>query len=235
MEDLVAAKVHLGHHRTLWHPKIQPYLFGVRDDTHIFDLEQTMAHLRRALDVVRRVAHAGGIILFIGNRPQFEKVIRHTAIQCGEYYVTKKYKPGSLTNSVQTLGAEIKPDLMIFITLPVSKVALRESYYSVIPSLGIVDSDQDPTQVTYSIPGNDDNIESVELYCKLLKRAVQEGKLYRKQGMDMGDFAVDVHDEVQKLKTMSQKSKVHLDYPEEFVEIEEMVLKKAARDRDGLE
>eukprot|EP01134_Creolimax_fragrantissima_P003407 CFRG3407T1 len=207
VEDLVKAKVHIGHHRTLWHPKIQPYLYGVRDDTHIFDLEQTMAHLRRALDVVRRVAHAGGIILFVGNRPQFDTLIRHTAIQCEEYYVTKKYKPGSLTNSMQTLGADVKPDLMIFITLPVSKVALRESYYSIIPSVGITDSDQDPTQVTYSIPGNDDNVEAVTLYCELLKKAVQEGKLYRKHNMELGDFALDVSDDIERVKQQADMKK----------------------------
>lgn len=48
--------------------------------------------------MLRHVAYEGGTILFIGNRMPFEKLIRYTAIGCGEFYVTEKWRGGTLSN-----------------------------------------------------------------------------------------------------------------------------------------
>lgn len=50
-----------------------------------------------------------------------------------------------------------------------------------IPSIGIVDSNCSPDLITYLVPGNDDSPASVELYCKLFKQAILEGKNRRKK------------------------------------------------------
>jgi len=185
VKDLLEARVHFGHHQSVWNPKMEPYIYGVREELHIIDLEQTVAHLRRALDVLRHVAYNGGLILFVGNRSQYERLIRSAAMRCGEYFVTRKWTGGTLTNRMQTLKQDAIPDLMVCLTVPVSFRALRESYHLNIPSIGIIDTDQDPSNVTYVVPGNDDTPTAVELYCRLMALAVMEGKVLRSLGLPL--------------------------------------------------
>ena len=41
MQDLFKAKIHLGHQTHVCNPKMTPYIFGIRNKTHIINLEQT--------------------------------------------------------------------------------------------------------------------------------------------------------------------------------------------------
>ncbi len=49
-----------------------------------------------------------------------------------------------------------------------------------IPIVGVVDTDTNPNLITYPIPGNDDTIESIQLYLHLFKQAILLGKKYYK-------------------------------------------------------
>ena len=60
---------------------MEPFLFGIREDIHIFDLEQTSLYLKRALNVIQGVAKAKGIILFVNERKQFSELTRQAAVR----------------------------------------------------------------------------------------------------------------------------------------------------------
>ena len=49
MRQLLEAGVHFGHQKHRWNPKMERYIFGVRNDIHILDLSQTVPALSRAL------------------------------------------------------------------------------------------------------------------------------------------------------------------------------------------
>lgn len=66
MRQLLEAGVHFGHHTRRWNPAMAPYLFGVRNQVHIIDLQQTVPMLDRALKVVRDTVANGGRVLFVG-------------------------------------------------------------------------------------------------------------------------------------------------------------------------
>lgn len=54
-----------------------------------------------------------------------------------------------------------------------------------IPTVGIVDTDTDPNLISYPVPGNDDSLESQQLYLHLFKQAIMLGKKKRKEdGID---------------------------------------------------
>ena len=74
MRQLLEAGVHFGHHTRRWNPKMGPYLFGVRNQVHIIDLQQTVPMLDRALRAVRDVTAGGGRVLFVetGSLPHYE-------------------------------------------------------------------------------------------------------------------------------------------------------------------
>ena len=63
LRGLLEAGVHFGHHTRRWNPKMAPYIFGVRNQVHILDLQQTVPMLDRALRTVRDVVAGGGRVL----------------------------------------------------------------------------------------------------------------------------------------------------------------------------
>jgi small subunit ribosomal protein S2 len=58
LRQLLEAGVHFGHHTRRWNPRMSPYLFGVRNQVHIIDLQQTVPLLDRALRAIRDVTAA---------------------------------------------------------------------------------------------------------------------------------------------------------------------------------
>jgi small subunit ribosomal protein S2 len=62
------------------------------------------------------------------------------------------------------------------------KIAIREARKIGIPSIGIVDTNCDPDDVDYVVPGNDDAIRAIQLFASKVADAVLEGKqIYEKQ------------------------------------------------------
>ena len=180
VKDLFNARVHFGHKRGMWNPLMKPYIKGTRACLHIIDLDKTLVHLKLALKVAGTIAQRNGIIMFVNERSQFDRLTQAAARDCGEYFSTPKWRPGSLTNSFMLLGTLKLPDLLIFLSTPPSKTAITEAAMCNIPTIGIVDTDCNPNLITYPIPGNDDTPSAVELYCKLFTRVIMNGKEMQK-------------------------------------------------------
>ncbi|MSO75201.1 MAG: 30S ribosomal protein S2 [Alphaproteobacteria bacterium] len=98
MRQLLEAGVHFGHQTKRWNPKMEPFIFGVRNGVHIIDLEQSVPLLDHALQVLRDAASAGGRVLFVGTKRQAQEPIAECAKRCGQYYVNHRWLGGMLTN-----------------------------------------------------------------------------------------------------------------------------------------
>jgi len=107
MRQLLEAGVHFGHHTRRWNPKMQPYIFGVRNGIHIIDLEQTVPLLRQGMEAVREVVAGGGRVLFVGTKRQAQDAIADAAKRCGQYFVNYRWLGGMLTN-FKTISQSIK-------------------------------------------------------------------------------------------------------------------------------
>ena len=107
MRQLLESGVHFGHHTRRWNPKMQPYIFGVRNGIHIIDLEQTVPLLRQGMEAVREVVAGGGRVLFVGTKRQAQDAIADAAKRCGQYYVNYRWLGGMLTN-FKTISQSIK-------------------------------------------------------------------------------------------------------------------------------
>jgi small subunit ribosomal protein S2 len=107
MRQLLEAGIHYGHHTRRWNPKMAPFLFGVRNNIHIIDLEQTVNLLHRALEAVRNTVAAGGRVLFVGTKPQASAKVKEAASKCGQYYINHRWLGGTLTNW-KTVNQSIK-------------------------------------------------------------------------------------------------------------------------------
>ena len=194
VEALLAAEVHMGHSKSLWNPITQPYIYGVRDGIHIFNLDVTLAHLRRAADVVTGVAQNDGNILFVGTRPGQKRSIVEAARKAGGFHVFDRWVPGTITNSRQVrhrlntqkitmasdgmdaLPESLVPDLVIVLNPLENRNLIKECAVARVPTIGIIDSDADPRWVTYAIPGNDDSLRATTLIVGVLARAAEQGR-----------------------------------------------------------
>lgn len=181
------------------------YIFGIRQGIHIISLDQTAAHLRRACRVVSGVAERGGLILFVGTRAGQDRCVVKAAQMAGGCHLFERWTPGSITNGHQILGQcktkvvdeldrEIKgfdeelrerqvlrPDLVVCLNPLENWVMLHECGLNTIPTIGVIDTDANPTWVTYPIPANDDSLRCVQVIAGVLGRAGQEGQARRRE------------------------------------------------------
>ncbi|MBL8536325.1 MAG: 30S ribosomal protein S2 [Hyphomonadaceae bacterium] len=67
------------------------------------------------------------------------------------------------------------PDLMVVVDTNKEAIAIQEARKLGIPVVAVVDSNCDPDEVTFPIPGNDDAARAIQLYCDLIADAVLDG------------------------------------------------------------
>ncbi len=213
LELLMASQAHIGHATSLWNPSNAKYIFGVRgveDPIHVISLDVTAAYLRRACKIVRGVIERGGLVLFVGTRAGQAQIVEKAAELAGGCHLFNKWIPGSITNGQQILGScrkkvvdendvevlgfgdqlerssALKPDLVVCLNPLENYILLHECGLHNIPTIGIIDTDANPTWVTYPIPANDDSLRCVQVICGTLGRAGQEGLRARLKMADQG-------------------------------------------------
>ena len=241
MRQLLEAGVHFGHHTRRWNPKMESYIFGVRNNIHILDLQQTVPMLYQALDIVSQTASRGGRILFVGTKPAASEAIAETARSCGQYFVNHRWLGGMMTNwntvsesikRLRTLEKELAdeektssrtkketlqltreaeklertlggikemgglPDLLFVIDTNKEAIAVAEARTLKIPVVAVVDSNASPDGVTHPIPGNDDALRAISLYCELVAGAVLDGLKAEmiREGVDLGSDKAPVEE-----------------------------------------
>ena len=98
MRQMLEAGVHFGHSTRRWNPKMETFIFGERNKTHILDLQQTQPMLHAALKALSDVTSRGGRVLFVGTKRAAAEKIAETAQNCGQYFVNHRWLGGMLTN-----------------------------------------------------------------------------------------------------------------------------------------
>lgn len=98
MKDMLDAGVHFGHQTQRWNPKMKPYVFTARGGIHIIDLHKSVDGAKNAAEFVKDIASQGGRLIFVGTKKQAVEPIIEAAKKCGQFYVTKRWLGGMLTN-----------------------------------------------------------------------------------------------------------------------------------------
>lgn len=97
-EEMMKAGVHFGHRTSKYHPKMEDFLYGVRNSVHIIDLEKTVEKLKEALEFVQKLISEDKIIIFIGTKIQAKGLLKSFAQELSLPYVTERWLGGTLTN-----------------------------------------------------------------------------------------------------------------------------------------
>ncbi|AKC60437.1 30S ribosomal protein S2 [Blochmannia endosymbiont of Camponotus (Colobopsis) obliquus] len=98
MHDLLKAGIHFGHQTRYWHPKMKPFIFGVRNKIHIINLEKTIFMFQHALNELHKIAVLKGKILFVGTKKAASMAVKEAAINCDQFFVNHRWLGGMLTN-----------------------------------------------------------------------------------------------------------------------------------------
>jgi small subunit ribosomal protein S2 len=98
IEEMAQAGLHFGHRTSRTHPKMIPYLQGVRNTVHLIDLEKTAEKLREALEFIRSLAAQKKILLLVGTKIQVKNLVKETAKECGLPFVSERWIGGTFTN-----------------------------------------------------------------------------------------------------------------------------------------
>ena len=96
--DMLKCGVHFGHQSSKRHPKMTPYIFTIRNQIHIIDLEKTAKKLKEAMDFVSKTVATGGTVLFISSKRQAKSLIDQYAKDCGMPYINSRWLGGTFTN-----------------------------------------------------------------------------------------------------------------------------------------
>lgn len=219
LKDLLEAGVHFGHQKNFWNPKMEPYIFGIRNKVHIVNLQITMKKLNRALDFISQVTARGEKVLFVGTKAQAQLVVEEEAIRAGQPYIVNRWLGGSLTNfstikksldrirkleelldvgSVENLPKkevlthekhlnkmlknlrgirDMKeyPGAVFVVDVRKEHNAVREANRVGVPVVAVVDTNCNPDDVDFVIPGNDDATRAIKLMSRLVADACIEG------------------------------------------------------------
>ena len=176
MKQLLEAGVHFGHQTRRWNPKMAKYIFTERNGIYIIDLQKTVKKLDEAYNFVRDTAAQGGEILFVGTKKQAQDSIRDEATRCGMHYVNARWLGGMMTNLGGVKNMKTLPKAMFIVDPHKERIAVSEARKLNIPIVAIVDTNCDPDEIDYVIPGNDDAIRAVKLISGAMASAVLEGK-----------------------------------------------------------
>ena len=87
------------------------------------------------------------------------------------------------------------PDMIFVIDVVKEKIAVAEANRLKIPVVAPLDTNCDPDVVDFPIPGNDDAIRSVQLFCQEMAEAINEGKALRDQDGVEGEVSEPVSQE----------------------------------------
>ncbi len=108
--------------------------------------------------------------------------------------------------------AEMKkiPDLVFVIDTNYESLAIAESAKLGIPIIAILDSNSNPDNIDYPIPGNDDARRAIDLYCNLIRETINNAKVLNSNSNTKKEMGSDV-DEKDKTKTIQELDREKLE------------------------
>jgi small subunit ribosomal protein S2 len=76
------------------------------------------------------------------------------------------------------------PDAIFVIDPKQEEIAVKEARKLGIPVIAVIDSNCDPDMVDYKVPGNDDAIRAIRLFCSVIADAITEGRTIYEQSLN---------------------------------------------------
>ncbi len=219
LEEMFRAGLHFGYSRSRRHPKMTPFIYGIKNNVEVFDLERVREKLRTAEAFLKKLGEAKKNVLWVGTKISVRELIERLAKELGHSYVAERWLGGTLTNAkvirerlkyfgdlkkkkesgeiekytkkeqlqisreISKLGRYLSGienltdglEALIIVDPKEEVTAFREALRVRLPVVGILSSDNNPSQVDYPIPANDTSPSSLGFILPRLAAAYKEG------------------------------------------------------------
>ena len=204
MKQLLEAGVHFGHQTRRWNPKMAPYIIKV-DEAYqaVFQIAEQGGTIlfvgtkKQAQDAVRAEAERCGMF-YVNERwlggmltnfktiqSRIERLDKIDQMEAdGTFEVLPKKEVAKLQKEQEKLQRNLGgirkmtriPDAIFVVDPKKERICVAEAHTLGITLIGIGDTNCDPEELDYVIPGNDDAIRAVKLICGKMADAVIEAK-----------------------------------------------------------
>ena len=191
MKQLLEAGVHFGHQTRRWNPKMAPYIYTERNGIYIIDLQKSVGKvnerwlggmLTNFKTIKSRIARLKDIER-MSEDGTFDVLPKKEVIQIKKEWEKLEKNLGGIKDMKKL------PDAIFVVDPKKERICVQEAHTLGIPLIGIADTNCDPEELDYVIPGNDDAIRAVKLIVSKMADAVVEAN----QGMTESD---EVYEEV---------------------------------------
>jgi len=211
MRELLDSGVHFGHQTRRWNPKMKRFIFTERNGIYIIDIQQSLALIDQAYEFVKDTVAKGGVGMptvterwlggMLTNFPTVYKRIQRLkeleALEnANDLLLTKKEllvlrrEREKLFKNLDGIRHMTKlPSAIWVVDTKKEHLAVQEAKKLGIPVIAILDTNCDPDEVDYKIPGNDDAIRSIGLLTRVITDAIVEGMKARTAAAPAPDAA----------------------------------------------
>lgn len=107
VSDLIEAGIHFGQRSSNWNPRMQPYIYGKRNNIHIIDIKETVKGLLLAKKFIAKTVASGKDVCFVGTKRQARDVLRERVGDVKMHWVIERWLGGTLTN-FRTIRSRLK-------------------------------------------------------------------------------------------------------------------------------
>lgn len=97
-EEMVKAGMHFGRKKSIFNPKMKPFVYLLRDNIYIIDLIKTRQGMISAVDFLKKNIEENKLILFVGISKQSADLIKDLAESLAMPFATNRWLGGTLTN-----------------------------------------------------------------------------------------------------------------------------------------
>lgn len=106
-EDMLLAGVHYGRKKTVRHPKMEAFIYALKDAVHLINVFKTEEELKEAIKFLKKTKESGGSVLWAALTKHSEDKIIELADLLSMPYVKDRWIGGTLTN-FKTMQSRIK-------------------------------------------------------------------------------------------------------------------------------
>jgi ribosomal protein S2 len=185
INQLLAADLFLGYHTSNWNPRINYFLLGKYRNSNIFNVNHTYIATKKFLSVASDLfvkkcsiwAVNEKFVLFKSS-PQFSKLSKlFPEIK----FINEKWCKGVLSNykHVRRVRPWRFPHAIFVPNMQNNHFVINECFIINIPSFGIADSVDDPTNLFLPVPGNSKSIKSIFFFYLMMCKSVLYSRCLR--------------------------------------------------------
>lgn len=103
-EEMVKAGMHFGRKKSIFNPRMKPYVYLMRDNIYIIDLIKTTQGLAAAVEFLKKAISEKKLVLFVGLSQQSADLVKDLADSLEMPFAVNRWIGGTLTNFKTVIG-----------------------------------------------------------------------------------------------------------------------------------